>query len=49
MNNHFVRLDQLPSRVDMRLPLGWRDSENETKHSLTSAGTEQRESCEPAQ
>lgn len=40
MNNHFIRLDQLPSSVDIRLPLGWCDSENETKYSLASAGTE---------
>lgn len=43
INSNFIKLDHLTPNVDIRFPLGWHDSEDESTYSLTWAETEQRE------
>lgn len=43
INSNFIKLDHLTPSVDIRLPVGWHDSEDESTYSLTSAETEPRE------
>lgn len=45
INSNFIKLDHLTPTVDVRFPLGWHDSEDESTHSLPSAEAEHRDPC----